>query len=371
MTGVLGLLVYIALYMVLIQKIRARGRVNLWEGVALLTWMTAYFVQNLTGFDTVVTFFTFFVLLAYCISDETAKAEILPLKKKPTTDVLVPPLGLPIVAMAATLLGAWIFFVGTVMPYFQMFAYRSAIEYSPSIHDASLLGAFPFKYDTYVRGLICNDLVNTVFKAYNDGYIKKPNPFLDRAIAEMESYIQKHPDLYDDHLILAKSYDMQGAVHEYENKYFKMAEREYLAALKLMPDRQTILYPYAINLAQQDRMPEAISMLQQAYQKNPDIHTTGYILAEVYAMGGEKYDMEALDAFESSFGRGINMNPNFTIKAYQGLLKDFYEAGDVEHFTVALERLVSIADKEKSSYAAILKETKETGVIPSVDFSGF
>lgn len=364
MTGVIGLLAYLALWAVLVRKMIARGREYMWEGAALLAWATAFFMQNLTGFDTLGTFFTFFVMVAYCVSDTD-------MKKSDTVRGESPTLAVPMVTMGLALISLWIFFVGTMMPYFQMFAYRAAIEYSPSINDASLLGTFPFAYDTYVRGLICNDLINTVFKSYNDGSVTKGTPFLDRAIVEMESYLHLHPDLYDDHLVLAKAYDVQSAIQSNSMLYLQEAEVQYKAALALMPERQTILYPYAINLAQQGRAPEAIAILEKTFAQNPDIHDTQYIIAEVYAIGGKQYDMQAMDAFERSFAFGINLNPKFTIKAYQSIMKDYYEAGDRKHFIQALERLSTIAIEDKSAYQAILKDTKESGSMPQVDFTGF
>ncbi len=369
MTGVLGLLAYVAVWIFFIQRILKTGKSDRIEGAALLLWAVAFFVQNLTAFDTLVTFVSFFAMLAYVACGGTQSGASLTgtfndkafSGKASSLNSYVLPAGMAVIAATA----GWAFFACTFVPFLQMSDYRTGIEESWSAQSTSLLPASIFTPDTYAQGTIRSDLINTLFKAYNSGRIQTPTPFMDLGILEMEDYLSRHPYLYDDQMVLAKAYDVQSALHN-DPAYLKTAEKHYLAALALIPGRQTVIYPYAINLAQQHRTPEAVSMLQELIRKNPEILQTHYILAEVYALDESKYSNEALEQFELSLDAGINLNPPLTMQAYKNFLVDFKAKNDVTRFVVAANRLSKLSPDLAGMLAGLSAKAEATHSVPAL-----
>jgi hypothetical protein len=64
-TGVLGLLIYLTLWVVLMQKVFHIIRTNVVLGLGLLFTLIAYFIHNLFAFDVPVTLAAFYALVAY------------------------------------------------------------------------------------------------------------------------------------------------------------------------------------------------------------------------------------------------------------------------------------------------------------------
>ena len=67
MTGVLGLISYFGLWISFFRETFKKGRKFSFEIAAFVFWGLAYFLQNLTVFDTLVTFITFYAMFAYLI----------------------------------------------------------------------------------------------------------------------------------------------------------------------------------------------------------------------------------------------------------------------------------------------------------------
>ena len=368
MTGVLGLLAYLLVWWLLLRAILRIGREAPLEAAALLLWAVAFFVQDLTAFDTVITFLTFFVMLAY-VCFRTARTGPAPVVPVAVNNARPRSVVLPAMLCAATAVFAWMFIVDTLLPHVQMMEYRTELQETWSLGNASLLSDFVFAHNTYAQGTIRNDLLNVMFEAYNAGRITSPSPFLDRGIAEMQAYLNVHPHLYDDQLVLAKAYDVQAMLYD-DPTYYKTAETHYLAALALIPNRQTVIYPYAINLEKQGRMDEAVALLDGALARDPEILQTHYILAEVYALDEQHHAKDALDQFEISLNAGINMNPPFTLQAYKNFLQDFKDANDAADFRVDAVRLESLDPSLAPSMGALLQSLDATRVIPPVSDSG-
>ena len=363
MTGVLGLLAYLLIWAYFMRAVFRIGRRSLFEGSALLLFAVAFFVQNLTGFDTLVTFVFFFGILAYVQYRETdgVRESARPAGAKTW-------FGIPVVLTLFAFVTFFAFVAYTFVPHMQMTNYRADIQETWSLGNASLLAGSIFSPDTYAQGTIRNDLLNTVFAAYNQGLITAPSPFLDKGIAEMESYLVKHPYLYDDQLELAKAYDVQAQITG-DATYLKTGEQHYLAALKLIPNRQTVIYPYAINLAKQDRIPEAVTLLQGAIGREPQILDAHYILGETYALDDTHYAKQAVPEFELALNSGIDLNPRLTVQAYKNFMFDFYDAKDRTDLITVLARLSKIDPSESSIYDAALAKVEASKSVPTLSFA--
>jgi O-antigen ligase len=65
MSGILGLLVYIAVWILFIKKVITMLKNNLIIGLGIVFWAIAYFVNNLFAFDTAVTLLTFYIIISF------------------------------------------------------------------------------------------------------------------------------------------------------------------------------------------------------------------------------------------------------------------------------------------------------------------
>ncbi len=75
MTGVLGLLAYLALWYFYFRQSYRLANTQMFVSLLLVAWGIAYFVQNLFVFDTLVTFYAFYTILGYVgyLHDERLK----------------------------------------------------------------------------------------------------------------------------------------------------------------------------------------------------------------------------------------------------------------------------------------------------------
>ncbi len=68
MTGALDFLAYMAIWWLFLREIAREGKTDPYLAAVLLFWAIAYFIQNLSAFDTLVTYLMFFSLIGYAVS---------------------------------------------------------------------------------------------------------------------------------------------------------------------------------------------------------------------------------------------------------------------------------------------------------------
>ena len=71
MTGVLGLVLYLGVWFAFFKKALKKSKEFSMEMALFIFWGVAFFLQNLTVFDTLVTFITFYAIFAYLIYETT------------------------------------------------------------------------------------------------------------------------------------------------------------------------------------------------------------------------------------------------------------------------------------------------------------
>ena len=75
MSGFVGLVLYLALWFLFFKKSMSKD-LSYFETVLFVFWASAYFIQNLTVFDTMVTFITFYAMFAYLTYETNQHTEI-------------------------------------------------------------------------------------------------------------------------------------------------------------------------------------------------------------------------------------------------------------------------------------------------------
>ena len=76
MTGVVGFLSYLMLWGTFFRAAIKKGKKFSWMMALFIFWGIAYFLQNLTVFDTLVTFITFYAMFAYLLYETTETTAI-------------------------------------------------------------------------------------------------------------------------------------------------------------------------------------------------------------------------------------------------------------------------------------------------------
>ena len=267
------------------------------------------------------------------------------------------------------------FFYWTLVPYMQSGEYLSNIRSSFASGDTSILVSdqFMFEPDSNVQGILRGDFLREVIGLYNGGQITKPTPLLDKAISEMEDYLSNHPDYYTYTLSLANAYSIKSDVTN-DPAFFETAEKYYKRVSSVIKDRQDVIYTYAINLIKHKKYNEGLALLNDAVEKNPQIFNTHYQLGQAYivigesnyAIQGDPY-LKSLSEFELALNHGANVNPGFTTQIYQELLRHFYKANDIEHFTTTINRLVEVDTEQKYAYLGVIDYMKTNHNIPTLN----
>ena len=362
MTGLLGFLAYIAVWFFFLREIVRCGKRSPYAGAVLIFWAVAYFLQNLTAFDTVVTFIIFFAVIAYVTS----------LNDDHHTETVV----VAHTGMTASLAAGFIalavfsgisFFAWALIPSFQMSRYAKAMEQEFVAPSQILNDEFIFTPATYsAQGAIRQNMLTLVLQEYDEGKFKGPSPVLDLALKKMEEYSSQHPDEYEFVMLIAKGYDAEANLTN-NPALFKTAETYYDKARVLMPDRQEGVYLLAINLFNQGRIDEGLAVLQHAEDLNPEIASTHFELAQAYSALGKSYYDKSLAEFEFALSKGVNLDPAITKKSYENFFSYYYHKGDFADSLTAVRRLVTL-DPAQTVYPQLVAYMEKNQTLPKIDF---
>ena len=275
-----------------------------------------------------------------------------------------------VVTIATTCFLSIAFFYWTIVPYMQSGEYLSDERDAMSSGDFSTMTSdqFLFDPDTNVEGILRSDFVREISSQISKGDGVKMLPLLDKAIAELEDYTQNHPGYYTYILTLANGYSVKGQITN-DQSYYAKADDLYKKDMLLVPNRQDIIYSYAMDLMRQNRDSEAEDLLRKTTVSDPDTYATYYQLGEVYLLTDDLHTQESLDNFEIALSHGVNPNADFTKNAYQRFLKYYYEKKDFNNFLAVVSRLEEIDPPQKYAYEGVIGYMKQNNKIPDLNIA--
>jgi len=263
------------------------------------------------------------------------------------------------------------FFYWTVVPYMQSSEYLSDIRQAFSTGDVSVLtdDQFVFEPDTNVQGILRGDFLREIIGEYNNGHITKANPVLDKAVSEMQDYVDNHPDYYTYILSLADGYALKSKV-ENNPADFETAVKYFNKDMGVIKGRQDVTYSYAISLFQNGNAQEAIALMNNLVSNNAGIYQVNYEFGTLYAMMGTSMYDKAMGQFEISLNGNVDLNTDYTKHIYQEFVSYFYKTKDMANFITALNRLVIIDPDQKYTYLGVLNYINQNHKIPDLSIDG-
>ncbi len=275
---------------------------------------------------------------------------------------------LPIVFGLLTVFFGFVLFPWTLVPHFQMIRYRHTIQEAVAKEKPEIFTdeTFIFSPNTYIQGSLRLNALTVLFNDFMNGKMTGSNPIFDKALEEMEKYVKDNPYRYEFIFALSKAYDVQAAFKN-DPALYKVAEEYHRQALALVPERQELVYTLALNLLNQKRYPEAVTILKDYTAKYPDTYENHFELGQAYAIiGGKSYD-DALIELELALEHGVNMNRALTKDAYEHMLQYYYKNKDKARFLTVVNRLATIDAEQKKDYESLSAYVKEHNAIPMLN----
>jgi len=314
MQGIVGVLTYIALIITLLATAFRRTK-HLF--VPLFVFVVGYSVQNLVLFDQIVSYATFFALLAFVIHESTPLVGEAVVPVSPRARLGIASGGVVLVVLMGISLYAW-----NAMPYAQ----AKALLESPKLGDIQKVigrvkdGFYPYNFAQYtLRG----QAIDTVYLDqffYHEPYRTKESfkPLGELLLEGMDEIIRREP--YDVRIMLRYVEMLDALSREDESLYPKM-ESVLRVAREIAPHRQEVLYHLAANLAKQGKVEEGLAVAREAVALSPEVPRAHFYLSLILAAAGEDEEgkQEILRAEELSpdFSGFLSHDHNTFMMLYQ------------------------------------------------------
>lgn len=367
MEGLLGLLAYLAIWASIAWFVFKKKGFS-FDMMLVLFFAGAYFVNLLFLFDQITTaipLFAFFGFVVYVASLEGGGVahHVVAKKKSGSEEITKKEYAAYIASIAAMLFFLWGLIVWTLVPMSQMSTYLDAI----SGNDVAAIVQQPdaiFEPYTFAQQDIRSHFLNVAIANYGNPQAK---PIFDLALAKMEELAQIEPNNPRYLLMVAGAYDRMGKADNSMVNY-KKAEAYYQKALALAPQRQDVVYAYALNLSYQGRNQEAESMLRKELVADPFSPETHYYLGIIIMVSGGDYK-DALQQLEIAFQSPTfaGSRDEFVRNLYRTMIKRTYQERDKERFIIVAERLKTI-DPGQATSVAKMEDMVKVGQWPAINF---
>jgi len=257
------------------------------------------------------------------------------------------------------------FFYVTLVPFFQMAAYLGAVAKRnvQAIHQSK----FIFSPYTYAQRVIRYEYV----KYLEDQKIDKTTlPLFDNAIEKLEELVAIEGSNPYQHIRLGRAFEKKVDILG-DRAYFLKADASYKKAIDLAPQRQEMYYAYGLSLVRQNRLQEAVKMLEAPPALDPDIPISYFYLGLAqFNLGTEAY-INVMKNLEFFFQRSVdNPDPNVSREVYRKLLFYFYQQHDSERLLMTLERMVQLDSDNQGLYLQVITLMKNNNPFPTLEFQG-
>lgn len=370
MNGAVGLLAYIGFWVSVMAYLFSGKRFSFVQGAGIF-FGVAYFVQNLTVFDSVTTYPLFFGFMAWAIHQHTTKnpqittnGESLHNVKKEAWPKKLIPYAFFMVSMVlvyAVIMWTWIPIQQTKSALRVM---RGLVP--PDQQVAELWSALaPY---TYAQDVIRTNLVRKHIELYDE------SPQKEKALIVALQYLDQlllrektEPRLF---ITAGQGYEAigrKGGNQEYLLKALDMYNR----AQELAPKRQDIFYQRAYNYIYQGKNDEAEKILDEAIALDPQVATSHFYKGLFYAAAkGPRFFPQAIDEMEKGFSlhQGIGVtNPKNVLEAYYLAMKYFYDHHNAHYARIAAVRLQELAPQSAEDLQKIIGFIDD-GSFPKVEW---
>ncbi|MFA7201425.1 MAG: O-antigen ligase family protein [Candidatus Paceibacterota bacterium] len=367
MNGVIGLLIYLSIWGLLLWYC-IRGRAFSFVKAMILFFGTAYFIQNLTVFDSIITYILWFGFLGYVVAEVTRNKERgeegdirdrgLRTSKnsgKKTSSLNTNYYALTTVFSVVAIFFFYTLIFWTVIPFSQMSSYLSLIRNS----QASVsLDEFKENMDsalhpyTYAQDVIRTNMLDNVKDLYKGKESEKQLVLF--AIDQIKDLLVREPYNPRYWANLGGGYDALGKGGLTE--YLPLAQEAYQKAQELSPQRQDLYYMRAYNLGFQKRYNEAITVLKDVVVLDDKVAQSHLYLALVQISAGEIYYDDGFDSLEfvRKLSPGIYQQEQGMVSGYYILLQHYYKIHD-KRAKICAEALQIMVPEKKDALDMIIK----------------
>ncbi len=299
--GLIGLLVYLGLFAALFYELFKTSdkerKESQWLWPLVSGVFAAYFVQNLFLFDSPLSYLYFLAGLGFVLRERNElEGKAAPKKAAGNGPILI-----------AGVLGLFLLYF--------LYQYVFVILKQAAVYTASartevgsiIVRAAPRFLEPY------NHLQPNLRFQFLDMVRKGPNlrnpefdPLTTRAIEAMEEVVAKEPNYEPRYrIILGEVYNERG---KDSPELFKKSEEHLRQALINAPRRQEIYYLLGFALAAQNKFQEAIELMREAVNLNPNVAKAHYNLGLELALAGKENWPESLSEIDKALAIGF-LNP--------------------------------------------------------------
>lgn len=348
-TGVVGLMAYLSIFVavaIYLLRLIKKDRYN-FEPLILIGLFTAYFIQNLAVFDSLVTYVGLMISLAYIyylINPETDKVEE---KKMPEFSVLT--IGILVVLILTNYfnLRPWRTFQGVINGY-SVLAQGQIMEGVAVYKDA-------FKYSTPLdrdgKTTLLNFLIGNT-KALSSLSKSDQQEVINYALTLAKENLSNNPQDSLMQLQLAQVYSLAYNLNSNSEEYYQGALKAVDASIAASPERILVYFMKANILISREKYDEALQVLNSTIEFNPEFPDTYCQLFRVYNLKGDTKNAWA------NGDKCVDLNGSDTLnmsKDFLALLEHYYSGKDWPHSLIMAKQLV-IFQSDNSQAWQLLSE---------------
>jgi tetratricopeptide (TPR) repeat protein len=266
------------------------------------------------------------------------------------------------------------FCLWTVFPYSQMWIFFNNMQKGIAGDSESLLQShYSFYPMTSIQPMMRYYFLDFILQIYahqaDEGQKKFAEQTLPFAIDRMVEGASDKPNYAQFFLTLGTAYDLMANLHPDQAQAFHLkAIEQFKKSLELYPGNQRTLYAYAISLADQGKVDDALAMMRQMTAYDSRLQETSYYFGLLLYMKDNYANSDtALDHIDHALAKGINPTPELTKKVYEKMFAYYYQKGDLEHFKIVAERLSSMDENQAAVYKQIVDYINANNTIPLIN----
>ena len=155
---------------------------------------------------------------------------------------------------------------------------------------------------------------------------------------------------------------------ENDNELLKKAGEQFEKALSLYKNKQDILYMYTVNLSNQGKDDEALSVAKNTVDLDPRVLESHYYYGiMLFKKGADENLNQALKEFEIAFNGGFKPKDDLPKTLYEKFLMYYYGKKNTDNFRIVVSRLMSLNSEQTATYQKIIDYIDKNKVIPSLN----
>jgi O-antigen ligase len=325
MNGVLGLIIYILLFIFLFIEIIKRNKDSYFTLIGLIFGISAYLVHLIFIFDQTMTYFFIFSIFGFILSTQntekinTKQIEENEKSKTITTSIFI----------VLTVFISFVYLRNDLTGYMQMKEYTRVMRGGGDLRSSINNILTPTTSPTRDIMMDLFDLVNKNMNTNNPNVLY----VIDRLFYSAEAYIDKNPKDYIFKVGLSSNYILKGKITN-NLDLIQKGENYFLQAYGFSPNRPEINYGLAFAYYYGGKYADSIKILERTFDLNNKYFT-------------------------------INRQTNEYI--YKTFVKYFYEKKDRENLVLTIERLRKNDFKDIQVLDQILKDfPKNREIFPEI-----